>query len=354
MFKEKASKIYTFAQKITQFKNYLISLDYKKLYEDSLDQVQALFKDVKFKLNDLKSTNYELALFHYHNGNIADARFRFWLYSKFWPGKPEVDYFLGRINFELKKFGKAKEYLLRYKGSQQPAYQQECEYTLKVIENQLAGIKEIPLSLIKHKYDCTAVEYHQHLLDNINSTAQMKLCAALEGYLNEIARPYGNRLLDLGSGTGFIGRLLRENKAIGFATGVDISNEACKLAAAQKIDGNFVYNQVLNISINDFFSLSKNHDYDLVMLGGILNYFSNSEDLIGKVTQVCKKGTVLCVLFNAISQAKESNFSQTSEEFLHNPKKVRALLERYGWQINREENLELVAGMQGKFFICKL
>ena len=45
--------------------------------------------------------------------------FRLWVYAKFWNGKPEVNYFLGRANFELGKTA------IKLEGATLPIYDRE-------------------------------------------------------------------------------------------------------------------------------------------------------------------------------------------------------------------------------------
>jgi hypothetical protein len=107
MAKEKTTETRSIAQKYYKAKDFLVGLNYKELYEKGMVYARAFYKDVRFKLNDLNNTNYELAVYHYNQGNLPDARFRFWFYSKFWHDRVEVDYFKGRLYYEGGDFEKA-------------------------------------------------------------------------------------------------------------------------------------------------------------------------------------------------------------------------------------------------------
>jgi predicted TPR repeat methyltransferase len=133
--------------------------------------------------------------------------------------------------------------LEKYIASGNTTYLQEANYSLKAAKGQVAEVREIPLNILKHNYDTLAKKYNDIYLKEPQLSPQYKLCNALNAYLNEIGKPFGNRLLDLGSGTGIIGKTLKEFKVAGHVTGVELSPKMSEIAVTLKNDNMPTYNQ---------------------------------------------------------------------------------------------------------------
>lgn len=82
-----------------------------KFLGDKLDLVKEEYVQIKEKSQNLKETNYKLALHHLENGNVSEALFRLRILLKFWPDHVEAIYLKAYCLAHKKQLIKSKQIL---------------------------------------------------------------------------------------------------------------------------------------------------------------------------------------------------------------------------------------------------
>ena len=348
------SKIPEFIQPIVKyFKEFKIqdakskaSLYYKIGVKD--------FNDVLQRMQNLKKSNYDLALFHYAQCNLFDTRFRFWVYKKFWHDAPEADYFIGRSYIEEKKYKKALPYLEAYLKSGDKKFEQEALFSLKIAKDDVEDINEVPDLIIrrnKHKQikfafkqsnegaalDAIALEFSNQITTAVNSTE----------------KPIGNKTLDVGSDAGKTAMILKESKVSAQMVLVDSSEEALDDLEDLKIGNINLYDKIHTKDIPTFIK-NNNEKFNLIIAPNIFDYQRDPELLITQLSSLLQTDGLLGIVVKTHSDASLSKFVRIDESFHFSHDALKALFEKLGFAIKAEFRFSKETDIMASIFIaCK-
>jgi cyclopropane fatty-acyl-phospholipid synthase-like methyltransferase len=272
--------------------------NYNSLFKKTINNSKKIIKDTLYKINNLFEVNLENGLTNFYLKNFYDAKLRFFIMNFFWKKSACINYNLGRVYFYLNKQKESLKYL---KNS--IIYHNENKNDInckKFFKNKLAifykkkitldeNIFYIPYQINKEKYD--------HMIDNsiLYSFQRLEDLRSLSSIFNHYIWIYKNlnnsfkdkiNILDIGSGLGELGELLREEHKSDIIDGIEISEKQSEflnqyekdLTEELKRKNNEnsdikIYNQVNNNEMHDFlinnFKLfhdineAKNEDSDL-------------------------------------------------------------------------------------------
>ncbi len=312
-------------------------------------------EEIRIKTKDLKKTNFELGLYHFYKGNLSDARFRFRFVKLFWKDLIECDYFIARTFFLDKAYKKARPYLEMYVNSGDQRYIQETTYCLDVIDARTDNIATIPLNIIKENYNIYAGFYNQMVEANIEDSPQLKLSQMILKFLNELNKPVVNKVLDLGCGTGLVGKQLKAARNINYMIGVDIANSMLDEAKILKEGTEPVYNEIINLDVDHYFVNTLNKEkFDIFIASSLLNYYSDTKVFFESCAKMAVSGALLCFTLRTHEQAVLKLFNGSIEEFTYSANLLKTLLSEQGWVLINEGEIKFLDGSSGMYIISQL
>lgn len=274
------------------------------------------------KLRDLKKTNFDLGVYHYNNGHVKDSAFRFNFLRIFFSDIPdEVYYYLGRSYFEQGSLKKAKSFLEQYLNKNTKNFEEEAKYTLQILNDDVNNVKNIPNSIVSHQFNLLSSIYNDiYIVDN-HDCIQNFIIQNIKQILSDLGQPFGNKFLDLGCGTGYIGKKLKDSKATTQSTGVDISPKMSKLSLSLKSDDLKVYEKIVNTDVIAFLKSNKD-SYNLIVCSQLLNHVYDWRNLLKLSIAALEKNGILAFTFKVYGNDTGSYFDRYKEEFLHSGEEI--------------------------------
>ncbi len=326
--------------KLEPLKKAYSQINFKELPKHIGDSLKLHFHDVISKTKNLAQTNFDLGVYHYLNGNKSDAILRFKLAKFFNPSYVTSDFYIGRCYQENFKYQKAKFFLEEYMKSSNQKYVDEAKYCLNIINNQVDKINHIPKNIIKATFDGIARTHDKIVIQQQDIAPQQALFSMMLQLLMERNKPFANNILDLGCGTGVIGKFCRAQKVANIIVGVEISPFMVENSLALIQDGMKVYN---NVEQNDY-ELYLNHmqgaelKFDIVTASDFITYNSNLDFFFQNTYSVITENGLLGVTFKT-TNVKEVEFKLQVEQFYFSLDYVKSNANKYNWKVLKEENV---------------
>ncbi len=305
---------------------------------------------IRYKIKDLRKTNYDLGMYHYNTGNLPDALFRFKLLKRFYKDADELDYFIGRCYIERNMAEKARPYIDAYLKSTDTRFREEAKYCYDLSYGRLKNIKKIPISIVERTFDILAPKYNSIFLSKPNPP-QDEIYKAISAYMNEIGSPYGNRVLDLGCGTGYIVALLKRHKLAGSAHGVDISSQMLAICRDLKIDDIPCYDTLNRDGLDTLFAKGDASQFDIIIASKVLSYFNDTKKLFDNCKNILKSKGALALTFKTSNDEEPMQFDAFFEEFQFNYKYIAKQAEESGLLLKNSADVRFPDGDQGKIML---
>jgi predicted TPR repeat methyltransferase len=235
---------------------------------NSYDELMMLFKNSKEKIKDLITTNFDLGVYHFKQGNISDAIFRFKLVIYFRPTKLIAYYYLAKCMIIKNNPEKAISIL---KKSIENGYGcEESIYLLATLDRSQAHPQHIPITIIENYFDNIALESkksNSSEADHSNSKILFEICAELIDKENKSI----TNIIDLGCGNGIASLYFKEKFPNSNISGIDLSLEMINLSKKLNIKQIPVFDNLLNTQMIDHLS-NTNKKYDLIIASDSLHY----------------------------------------------------------------------------------
>ena len=268
-------------EKLLKIENILAKVPskLKGLYQYFIENLLTIAE----KSKDLIKTNYELGLYHLNNGNIHDAKFRFFWLVKFKPDHALARYNLARCYIFEAKLDKAKVQLEEAIAIDPKL--ETAKYRLGLLTHSLKEPKIIT-EIVKEDYDSSAKRYEKYNFEKMGYKAPVDLVKAIKGYLNE-----DSEILDIGCGTGVIGMCLKDNK-FKYLTGIDISENMLELA--KEIEGNKIYTETKILDFNDLSSL--NTKFNVITACMSFGYTNDLAQVLKSLSAISHKDAILAFI----------------------------------------------------------
>jgi predicted TPR repeat methyltransferase len=266
----------------------------------------------------------------------------------------ECDYFIGRTFYLEKAFKKARNYFETYLATRDQRYVEEAKYCLDVIDQRTDSITKIPLKIIQESYNVYADFYNKIIEANIQNSPQHKLSQLIIKYLNEISKSPINKGVDLGCGTGLVGKQIKATKGINYLIGVDIAERMLEEAKILKEGTELVYNETIHLDVDEYIAQTlKKEKFDIFIACSLLNYYSEVKKLFENCAKLAKPGALLCFTFRTHEQSTLGLFNGNIEEFSYSPALLKKLLLDLGWKLTDEGEIKLLDGGSGMYIISQ-
>lgn len=320
-----------------------------------IEDQKRFIAEVRLKSKDLRKTNFELGLYHLKMGNLNDAILRFKTAKMFTTTAYQQCYFFLGVCYQQKGDAKkAKHHFNSYLTSSDNTYLQETRYCLQLLDNKTTDIKAVPPLLLQIKFNQLAGIYDQIMFVNRANTPQQQLFTMTHHLLIANQQSYGNKVLDLGCGTGVMGRLANSYEAAEYLVGVDFAENMINIAKDFTAGGKLVYNAVHQQDIKKFLEeniLEADKLFDIIFASEVISYeMAIDYFAINCHKKLSPKG-LLCLSFKVNKKDEDYTFNSKLEDFAFNEKYVITTFEKYGWKLVKEANTIFQTEEEGKLLI---
>lgn len=309
MFKDLQVGFSKFGSFLKEFsiKEYFQSV--KSLLNSQLEELNIL----KQKIKDLKTTNIKLGLKHYDSGAVDDSIFRFKIVRRIWPDTHVANYFIGRSYVEKFQYEKASPYIDEYLKSGHKDFLEEAKYCYDIIHNRINLIKTIPSSLVK-RYYTLIIEMMDTLIQISSPCPQELLVSRLSTELTKIGKPYGNKVLDIGCGTGFVADKIRKKKLASSIEGIDFTREMIEKCASRKFEEFALFDKLSETSFADF-SAKASESYDIIVISEFFNTNTELVDVMNFSKNHLNKNGIIALVIKTAQTISPFEFNRELEEF---------------------------------------
>lgn len=310
-------------------------------------------REARVKLKDIPGTNYKLGLLHMRRGNISDAIMRFRMVTFLMPGKIEAYYNLGRClvlagedDNAVKQFEKVVEMDANFS---------DAAYMLEKLKNP-SKIKSVPLAVIREKCDILA-ELCEEENANEGYIASNTLVNIALNHIKD--KNPSLEVLDLGSGSGTCGKILKKKEVVKSITGVDLSGRRIKTASALKLAGQNIYNKLEEKEIRAFLS-ENNNRYDMILADMAFYYLGSLTDIAELLKKSAKPAAIVAFITAKNEENDEFSFDIASDSFTYSEKYVKEQFAKAGFELLEAKNIALYHNEgseveeQGTIFVYKI
>ena len=177
--------------------------------------------------------------------------------------------------------------------------------------NALQGISstQAPREYIESLFNSCADQFEDRLINQLQYTLPEQLIEQLHSCLPNTAIS----AIDLGCGTGLLGKALASRAPIDSLTGVDLSEEMLEHARKTKLYQHLIHDDILN-------SLQSIHNTDLIMAADVLIYLGELTSLFKHANKALKNGGLFAFSIESCEndwRLDQSGRYQHSLEYIH-------------------------------------
>lgn len=306
---------------------------YRSLFFSSLEktytQMIESYHTTISKLKDLAATNYMLGLDHIKAGNYNDARLRFWIVSLIDKTRyPRIYYYMARIYWLKRSVNKAKLALEKAKELL-PADDAELHFLDTRIHSP-SMISSIPLSIIEENFDVSADAYEPIYLEELHYKGHTILAKELRHIVRNITHSRID-ILDIGCGTGLVGRALAPYDIARFLDGVDISRNMLNHSSKLVFNEESVYHSTAHQDILSYLDKAPQL-YNAITACHVLHYFGDLDALFTHAHRRLNEWGVFAFTVGYSPTVQEGYaIDDNVDHFYHAPTYIDALIEKHKW-----------------------
>jgi len=182
------------------------------------------------------------------------------------------------------------------------------------------NIRSAPINYVKNLFDNYAVQYDQHLIQNL----QYSLPSQLRDCYDELMKS-DNKVtcLDLGCGTGLVGEAFKQRCS--YLVGIDVSENMLTQARYKNI-----YDGLTHVDIHDYTPPIEG-GFDLVIAAEVFSYIGDLENTLKKCREFIANDGVL--LFSVEESRDQDVNLQESARFAHRLEYIINLAEKLGYEV---------------------
>jgi predicted TPR repeat methyltransferase len=196
---------------------------------------------------------------------------------------------------------------------------EHAEYMLSALRPE-KGLKPMPHDFVAHLFDKYAERFDGHLLEALKYNVPETIFGLLNSYT---ANKF--EILDLGCGTGLMGRLLKPLASR--MVGVDLSKEMLSRAELTN-----AYNQLLVRDVLEFLEQCK-ESFNLVVAADVFNYIGKLDHIFKDLSRIIPAGGLFCF---SIEKSESPTFSLSPKNlrYSHSSEYIQELASLNNFKIN--------------------
>lgn len=252
---------------------------------------------------------------------------------------------LAAIYWRLDKKDKAREFLS--KATKIDPENKISQYMLAAATHH-DNYTVAPAEYVKNLFDNYAVQYDDHLCNQLQYQLPEKINELLEQHNVPHIQSNKSHALDLGCGTGLLGSYLKNY----FETiwGVDLSEKMLTNAKKREYYDRLFCDEILH------YLKHSQEKFDAITAAEVLEYFGDLQELFQAVAEHLKSQGIF-IFSIEVTQEKEFTLQETAR-FAHNPVYIKALAEKNHLKIIRQ--IPMTARLQNHqplpsyLFFCSL
>ncbi|MCC2645997.1 MAG: hypothetical protein K0R02_62 [Rickettsiaceae bacterium] len=291
------------------------------------------------KMKDLKTTNIELGIFHLQNGNLNDAIFRFKFVDKFLTsGDSKAKYMLGWCYFIKQDFEKAESYFAS-------THELEAKEIMKFLKAN--DIASIPVNILNQYYELWADRIDEEYSNNKNELVS-KFTDRLLPLIEDLSK--GNKILDLGCKTGFIGEKLAPAMKEGvILEGVELSHRMCRIARNRNYASNDYYNKVHCQFIDEYIK-KVDERFDLVIAFNSLSIYKSISLVLKPLKKKMPDAKIILCL--KLAAGDNVNFDRSKINFVYDTNTIESEIKSAGLKVESIESFSYHISEKYSLIIC--
>ncbi|XVN42331.1 MAG: SAM-dependent methyltransferase [Candidatus Rickettsia vulgarisii] len=307
-------------------------------YKGKIWQVINYFADIKYKVINIKETNFNLGLEHLKKNNLNDALLRFKIVEKFSEPRDDiinqVNYWLGWTYFLKNDYPKSLSYLQKSSGND--------VVKLGSFLQNYQKLSEIPQPIWCEYRDLTA-GYYVSKFNNDKIHLPYSFVNKTISLITDLPDNY--TILELGSNIGLVGYEVKKRFPDSFTfTGIEVSQEMNKLVSLYY--PNFdIYNQLLGTSIPGFLN-QQSKEYDIILSYNSLSFTKDLANYFNLIYLITNK---LGYFAFCLPIGNVAEFSIKRKEFIYIIADIKAALSQTQFNILSEQELDL--DKNGKYYM---
>jgi tRNA1(Val) A37 N6-methylase TrmN6 len=298
------------------------------------------FAEVKYKVNNLRETNFNLGIDHIYKNNLNDAILRLKLVDKFFaPSDHQANYWLGWVYFLKNNYEKSLFHL-------QKSFEAD-EVKLREFLQNYKNLSEMPMPIWRQYKNLTAKYYANKFRASSKIYLPYSFASITMNKITDLPDNY--RILELGSNTGLVGYEVKKRFPDSFTfTATENSELMSKFAELPYVNMN-IYDQLLNTSIVDFIAQSSAM-YDVII----------SFDSLAFTKDLAKYFKIIYAMVNnsgyfsfCLPIDQVTHLSLKSKEFIFSIEDIQNSLAETNFTILHMEKLDLEKNGKYYMVVCR-
>lgn len=309
--------------------------------------IRRFIDDLKYKLNHLPQTNFELGKRFADEGRVKDALFRFKMATYFAPDYTQAWYNLGCC--QLANDDKQRAMASLKRTLQLDPAHADAKFMLATIDPNLLAPPDRPAHMPSHMVEgffARVADQYDMIEGASGYTGPQEfhklIMAALRGRTLV-------RMLDLGCGTGLAAMPFR--KEVQSIVGVDITPAMATRASYARLGGVPLYDEVLTLDANKPQPELPAGNCDLVVALNVLPYLGECSAFIQNAARALHEGGALAVTFDPLAQASGYGVLPATSRFGHGVEYVRGLAHAAGLETVGQDTLQLYTNTKTLFLL---
>ena len=310
------------------------------LYIRKITEWKDYAMDFRYRLNNLRDSNFALGLYHLERQNLNDAIIRFKLVDKFFKSNdPEANYWLGWCYFLKNNPNKALKHL-------QNSLNIDKVGLGKFLLNY-QNCQEVPKDILTMYRDFTAAQY----ISKFNSDKVHLPYSFTQKIMDNIKDiPDEYNILELGSNVGIAGyEIVKRLPDTFYYTGVETSQKMQDLVNIYYQNYN-IYDEQLKTSLADFIKDTKTNKYDIILSFCGLSFTKNLAPIFSAIYELINNNGyfAFCLPTN-----KQTEFSLKRNEFIYNINDLKDVVMSSKFTLLSYEELTLGINNNFAIFVCR-
>ncbi len=318
--------------------NGLIALKndiYAKLMEWD-EGIRRKIDDLKYKLNHLPETNFELGKKFAEEGRVSDAVFRFKMATYFAPNYTQAWYNLGCCLIAQDKQTQAVA-ALRKTLQLDPAHA-DAKFMLATIDPTLLAPQDrpqrMPAHMVESFFSKIAAQYD--MIEGANGyDGPQHFHARVKGQV-PVAM---DAVLDLGCGTGLSAMPWRKQTKL--LVGAEMVPAMVDRARQARLESHPVFDEVLMVDANNPHAVLPQGTMDLVIALNVLPFIGECSAFVTHAARALKQGGIFAVTFEPYVQQNGFGVVPATSRFGHGVDYIRQLGAAAGFTLVAQDTVPL-------------
>ncbi len=308
----------------------------------------ALYSSIKYKLEHLPQTNFDLGVTFASAGKLQDAIFRFKIALYLQPDFIRAQYNLGCCYLRLEKRALARQSFVQIL-KREPNHT-EALFMLSAIDPASVSPAQrptrMPPGMVEEFFNSLAPQYDE--LETANQYHGGRLCA--DGIKLLVGEKTGLRIVDLGCGTGLAVRGVRAMAED--ITGIDVSPAMAHTARAIRVNDRALFDRVLEEDITKLtIGETVLGEADIILCCNTAQFVGDLQSLLALLGAKLKPGASVLLTIEPFNTPAGFGVNIDTGRFGHHPDALKKIAVASGLSVKNEARIHLYPGIPAQLFV---